>query len=487
MSLKGGSGIASNSHCGFRDCSICLENLHPNHDAAATERKMTFIVPCGHVFHTNCYHTWNKARFMGSQTFQCATCNGPVTASYYVVPDYHCVMCRQSIYQSQHAVTFTIPDHRLVHTECWSLFQVYGKAALIARQQQQQQHRQWRVTKRVATTAVSFRGVPVTSMYRVFLFNSDTDDNNEAKDFTTLLRRLANEIANRSSTKTQKLCALKQLLSMVIVDGSNCNGDDSGSPLTIDNFPAALVASQQSPTRRTVIFVMEGIVNAVAKALQQDGDGVHPDKAVLSLGQESIHEQCCILLSVLCATSVVHCQHIVESGALVDMLFPKPFSSSSFSHEMSLGLQMALTAFVQQPLVCPTPSHQLPIVAAGAIPVILEVMRDRVSDAFAQWVGLIFLTRVVLETDAWTSNSVKWSQILNLRHRSMKQQSRDLRCLLIQHEPMLRHLMKQHGDSLKIVAASNTLLRMLLHDDLPGPLTKSGPDLDDETVCVDES
>ena len=92
------------SHGSFRDCSVCLEILHNCYDAEQKERKMTFIVPCGlrtRLSHGLLSHVEQKTRFTGGQALQCATCNGPATASYYVMADYRCILCRQSVYASR--------------------------------------------------------------------------------------------------------------------------------------------------------------------------------------------------------------------------------------------------------------------------------------------------------------------------------------------------------------------------------------------------
>lgn len=76
-----------------RDCAICLEPLLIGHGAASDDddddddeyavtestvragevppptprqqqQRLTFAIPCGHVFHTPCYHAWNKAQMV---------------------------------------------------------------------------------------------------------------------------------------------------------------------------------------------------------------------------------------------------------------------------------------------------------------------------------------------------------------------------------------------------------------------------------------
>jgi hypothetical protein len=125
-----------------RDCAICLEPLLIGHGAASDDddaddddkyavtestgraagevppptpqqqqQRLTFAIPCGHVFHTPCYHAWNKAQMVSglynkklkmmmmrlpesrrqqqqhhhrSFALQCAACQTVVDKSYYL-------------------------------------------------------------------------------------------------------------------------------------------------------------------------------------------------------------------------------------------------------------------------------------------------------------------------------------------------------------------------------------------------------------------
>ena len=66
---------------------------------------MTFIAPCGHVFHSDCYHAWNKARYTAHHALQCATCHGADrshTMSYPTTTAFSAVNCCTNLNTRSH-------------------------------------------------------------------------------------------------------------------------------------------------------------------------------------------------------------------------------------------------------------------------------------------------------------------------------------------------------------------------------------------------
>lgn len=486
---------------GFRDCTVCLETLHDANNGSDKQRKMTFIIPCGHVFHTDCYHTWNKTRFLsmsgkrgdgsngiaGSQKkkmlLQCATCNGPVAASYYVVSDYNCILCRQSIYESQHAVTFTVPDHRLVHTECWLLFNHHRdeQSASSCNNDDdlhpQKQHpslltRRWRQSSysnnshrhsifaakssssSAATALVfSFRGQPVTEAHRVFLFAEDTAEKGLASLLAGLVQVLLNNDEGPATTHGKEV-ALQQLLDMVTV---TTNSATSTTPpaITAAALPAVLAAMHASPTRQAAVAAMSraGIVGAIAETLrqqqhyqqqqQQQRDQLQQQQQQQQLNPNYnvVYLKACLLLALLCSNHAGNCVQAVESRAFARLLFGSSSNDDAAAAaatsipiddgERPIGLQVALAVLVhfQQSEANAEPL----IVAAGGVEAVLAEMKQRMSDANVQWVGMTFLTELLLAADANTA----------VRSNNKRHSFSSLRHLLQSHHQQQQHALRR--------------------------------------------
>jgi Zinc finger, C3HC4 type (RING finger) len=444
---------------GFRDCSICLEPLYQlcevvdneNDHAVAAEslpsppppqRKMTFIVPCGHAFHTDCFRNWNQSR-IGQERWpplQCATCNGSIKDSYYVVKDYTCAVCRLSLYQSQHQVMFTLPDHCLVHSECWTLFQRHGKAKLLWNRADTQAAARgpfwWRcwgspmssTMARTTTQSVSFRGLPITQTHKVFLFqdqNASAADN----DWTRQLRDWAATLAAPHIATTDKLAALDRLLfhgahalPLDIVSAAKPpNANDGATDVLLHDIVTLSTVCRdidQCPIRSTAVAAMaEFVIPAIFQALEplalprQDCASPLWDNH----DDDTLYRQCCILLALMCWNDVGYCQMAVTSGAFVRMLFGVSNKvSSKLDPTEWFGLQVALTAFVQcanETMIAADPPKQttIPVVAAGIVPALLEAMQAQADQVHIQWLGLEFLAALHdASASASSSPRVSW-------------------------------------------------------------------------------
>jgi RING-like zinc finger len=415
---------------GFRDCSVCLETLYD----PELERKMTFIMPCGHVFHTSCYHTWNMTRFIGGKTLQCATCNGPAARSYYVMDDYNCILCRQSMYASQNAVSFTLPDKRLVHSECWCLFQEHGTSAFHASS--------WRgVFPSKQPEQFSFRGLPIKQVRRVFLFADDCSDN---KGLSVLLNDMAQTLLrannNTDDDGQAQAATLQQLLEMLTV---------SELP-TVDNLEGILPEVVSSPIRQTVMVAMfqAGMVAAIAKAVlqQQSVDG-------LSHRSRDFYEKACLVWALLCSNHSGNCAQLVESGGLAAMLFgcSTSIGVSPPLQERPLGLRIALTAFVNSHGTKTTMTEPVVVVSAHGVEAVLAELTMRPNEADVQWAGMTFLAELAGRIKSMAFRNLGLGQSQRLK----------LLTLLENVEPLFRQAAKLHSNNAAIVEVVVRLLTYL--------------------------
>lgn len=99
-----------------RDCSVCLEPLVFGDFATtlAPTVPLTFCLPCGHVFHTSCFHAWNKAQC--KRHLQCASCQGLIVKSYYLCDNLPCENCDCQMYQKE--IVFDSNTKMMHHADC---------------------------------------------------------------------------------------------------------------------------------------------------------------------------------------------------------------------------------------------------------------------------------------------------------------------------------------------------------------------------------
>jgi RING-like zinc finger len=375
-----------NEYTGFRDCAICLETL---------QGEMTFVIPCGHVFHTQCYRNWSETRYEGRKELQCACCKEPEKNSFHVCKDYKCAVCRQSIYKSHQPMIFTVPDKRLVHDACWTRFQQYGKPFF--------QGQQKGVFSKKESKYVSFHGTPVDKVFDVYLFDSEDALEELGEDtLSVFLKSLATTLISQDGALSDKIGALRKLILMVRPAGTEY------CPSRVDEFLDAL---ETDPTRQTVLAAMNhaDLVLATASIMQQH----HPNDT--SAESKQCFEFSRFLLVLLCVNHDDNCRNFVQSGGFEVMLFHN-FTKGSTSDDPIGGLKIIVDVF----LYCEQrkrSSRQPTLVQSGCIEATLASMKRHADIPTVQWIGARFLLELATLTKPRVLSVLqpKWHQLCRER------------------------------------------------------------------------